>query len=79
MQIENIEKLRSILRTILEVSDDVPIEHVRQISCRRWDSLAQVTMVAAIESEFKVCITGREYERLTSFSAIQLLLEEKGL
>jgi len=79
MQIENIEKLRSILRTILEVSDDVPIEHVRQISCRRWDSLAQVTMVAAIESEFKVCITGPECERFTSFSAIQLLLEEKGL
>jgi len=79
MQIENIEKLRSILRTILEVRDDVPIEHVRQISYRRWDSLAQVTMVAAIESEFKVCITGSECERFTSFSAIQLLLEEKGL
>ena len=79
MQIKNIEKLRTILRTILEVSDGVPVEFVQQITCRRWDSLAQVTMVAAIEGEFKVCITGREYERLTSFSAIQLLLEEKGL
>ena len=79
MQIKNIEKLRTILRTILEVSDDVPVEFVQQITCRRWDSLAQVTMVAAIEGEFKVCITGPEYERLTSFSAIQLLLEEKGV
>jgi len=79
MQSKNIEKLRSILRTILEISDDIPVEFVRQITCRRWDSLAQVTMIAAIEAEFKVCITGPEYERFTSFSAIQLLLEEKGL
>jgi len=79
MQLKNLVKLRSILRTILEISDDDKVEFVQQITFRRWDSLAQVMMVAAIESEFKVCITGSESERITSFSAIQLLLEEKGL
>jgi acyl carrier protein len=36
-------------------------------------------MIAAVESEFGVSIDTQEYERFTSFEAVRILLEEKGL
>lgn len=79
MQNENLEKLRNIVRAVLEMGDDEPVEPVRQLTFRRWDSLAQVTMIAAVEAEFCIGIATQEYERFTSFDAIKILLEEKGL
>ncbi|NKD56095.1 acyl carrier protein [Haematospirillum sp. 15-248] len=52
---------------------------VRKISEARWDSLAHVSMVAAVESEFGVNLDSTDMERMTSFAATRLLLEEKGL
>ena len=46
---------------------------------KNWDSLATVSIVAGIESEFGVTIEASEYERLTSFEAVALLLDEKGI
>lgn len=79
MQSENLEKIRNIVRAVLEMGDDEPVDSVRQIAFRRWDSLAQVTMIAAVEAEFGIGIATSEYERFTSFDAIKILLEEKGL
>ncbi|MBA3557890.1 MAG: acyl carrier protein [Gemmatimonadaceae bacterium] len=44
-----------------------------------WDSLAHVSLVAAIESEFGITLDAADELRMTSFQATQLLLEEKGL
>jgi acyl carrier protein len=46
---------------------------------RKWDSLAKITMVAAIEAEFGASFATQEYERFTSFESIKILLEEKEL
>lgn len=78
MRADNLEKLRNIVRHILEIPDGESIDSVRKITCRRWDSLAQVLMIAAIESEFKIEVSVSDFERFTSFDAIRLLLEDKG-
>ena len=73
------DKLKSIVRTILEMPESTDVESSRQVSTRRWDSLSQVMMIAAIESEFNIIIDPADYNRLTSFKSIVVLLDEKGL
>jgi acyl carrier protein len=79
MKEESLARLKAVVRIVLEVPDGVDIEGVRKVNSRRWDSLAQVSLVAAIESEFSVVIPPRDYERLTSFKSITFLLEELGI
>ncbi|MBT4146837.1 MAG: hypothetical protein HOE45_08195 [Gammaproteobacteria bacterium] len=79
MRNENLTILRKIVRAVLEISDDQVVDTVRQMNNRKWDSLAQLTMVATAEAEFEINIATQEYERFTSFESITILLEEKGL
>lgn len=75
----NESKLREIFMSILDLDDACDITSVRKINSERWDSLAQTSLVAAIESEFNVVLGIAEMERITSFAAAALLLEEMGL
>ena len=79
MDAETLEKLEAIVRAVLEMPDSADVENSRQVATRRWDSLAQVMMIAAIESEFDIIIDPVDYNRLTSFKSIRLLLDEKRL
>jgi len=72
-------KVEDIFRAVFELTPDADVTRVRQISERNWDSLAHVSLVAAIESEFSITLDAAEALRMTSFQATQLLLEEKGL
>jgi acyl carrier protein len=49
------------------------------VNQRNWDSLAHVSLVAAIESEFNMTLDAADALRMTSYRATELLLEEKGL
>ena len=71
-------QLRTIFCTVLEV-DDAAVTSARRIVTHRWDSLAQTAIIAAVESEFDVMLDLKDMERITSFEATKLLLEEKGV
>lgn len=75
----NEEKLAEIFRIILDVDDSSDVSSVRRIAEAKWDSLAHVSIGAAIESEFGLRLEIAEMERMSSFAATRLLLEEKGL
>ncbi|MGK2934864.1 MAG: acyl carrier protein, partial [Gemmatimonadaceae bacterium] len=62
---------------VLDLPDDADAAKVRRINTHRWDSLATATLVVAIESEFGIALDAQEIERLTSYEAILILLEEK--
>lgn len=69
--------LSEIFRFVFDLQDDIDPQTIRMISQKNWDSLATVSIVAGIESEFNVTIEASEYERITSFEAVALLLDEK--
>ena len=69
-------KLAEIFRMVLELEDNEDVKGIRQINYKKWDSLAQVSLITAIESEFQITIDASDYERFTSYSAVKLLLEE---
>ncbi|MGI9076626.1 MAG: hypothetical protein ACR2G6_04725 [Gemmatimonadaceae bacterium] len=73
------DKLKDIFRAVFELAPTTDVTRVRQISERNWDSLAHVSLVAAIESEFGITLDAADQLRTTSYQATQLLLEEKGL
>tara|TARA_B100000686_G_C16702755_1_gene924430 strand:+ start:787 stop:1026 length:240 start_codon:yes stop_codon:yes gene_type:complete len=79
MQAKNLNILINIFRTVLVLPDEIEVESVRQVSTERWDSMAHVNMIVAIENEFGLSLHAGEYSRMTSFNSIVLLLDEKGL
>ncbi len=80
MNSTNEKKLAEIFRIVLDLDDDCDVLSVRRIAEARWDSLAHVSLVAAIESEFQLQLeVGDTEDRMSSFAATRLLLEEMGL
>lgn len=78
MQEENFTKLKEIFMAVFELSES-QVAGYRKINNRSWDSLATVTLIAAVESEFDIFIDESAYEGFTSFSAVELKLDEIGL
>ena len=79
MKKDNKERLKIIFSEILELGPSEDVESVRRLTSKKWDSLAHVMIVSAIESEFPVTINEDDYELLTSFNAIELILDDLGL
>jgi acyl carrier protein len=72
-------KLSEIVRAVLQLPADADISRARQLSVETWDSLAHVSLMIAIESEFGVSIDIADQITLTSVPAIRLYLEERGV
>ena len=66
-----------IMRAVLDVDKDCDFSVIRRLNEQRWDSLAHVSLVVAIENEFAVKLEIAEMERMTSFVAIRVLLKGK--
>jgi acyl carrier protein len=74
MNKENYKKLKEIFMEIFSINES-EIESFRKINNRKWDSIASVTLIAAVESEFNVVIDVLDYESFSSFAAVELVLE----
>jgi hypothetical protein len=49
-----LESLQDIFRFVLQLPDETDLYSVRQDNTPKWDSMAQVSLVAGIEGEFDV-------------------------
>lgn len=72
-----IDSLKDIFRFVLQLPDDAPVENVSQDNTQKWDSMAQVSLVSGIESEFDVQLALSEALAITSFETCVTLLEQK--
>ena len=71
-------KLQAIFRAVFELPADAAVTGTRSGVTKGWDSLATVSLVAAIESEFGLSLDADEMLRVNSYSATVELLEELG-
>src|SRR5258705_6772616 len=69
-------KLYEIVRAVLQLPSGVDVSRARQLTVESWDSLAHVSLMLAIESEFAVAIDIADQTALTSVPSIRLYLEE---
>lgn len=80
MRAENQEILERIFRIVLEIPNDEDVHQARQINHPRWDSLAHLSLIAAIDSELGVTLSDiSDAEQITSFASATILLGEMGL
>lgn len=77
MTAEDDAKLSEIVCSVLQLPADTDVSRVRQLSVESWDSLAHVSLMLALESEFSVTIDIGDQMALTSVPAIRLYLEER--
>lgn len=69
-----IDRLEQLFRTVLELDSDATVSDLTQEGEERWDSLAHMTLVMAMESEFGIQIDLEEAIEMTSFAhAVQLV------
>ena len=71
------ERLNLILEDILELDGTEEMESLSMISYPKWDSLAQLSILSALEEEFSIKISIKDFEMISSYISIQNLLEEK--
>jgi acyl carrier protein len=75
---ENEQKLAKVFRAALRLGPDSDVTGARQLNTPSWDSLAHVSLVAAVESEFGISVDIADSFALTSYCAVRLYLEERG-
>lgn len=70
-------QLAAIFTAVLEVPEGANVTGLSQLNYPKWDSLAHVTLMAAIENEFDVAIDIADSLELTSFEAVLVYLEDR--
>jgi acyl carrier protein len=71
-------KLREVVRVALELPADADVTRAEQSGVESWDSLAHVSLMLALESEFAISIDVADQMRLTSYPAIRTFLKQRG-
>lgn len=74
-----IDRLRDVFRRSLELPADYPVDDLTYRSIPKWDSLAHMSLVAAIEDEFGVMIETDDVIDMSSFAKAREILERSGV
>lgn len=74
---EDTAKLEVIFQKVLKLKSDQEVQSIKKEQVKRWDSMATVTLFAAIESEFGIRLDLKDAERFVSFESVKELLSEK--
>ena len=79
MTLNQTDELRLTFCQVLNLSRDTKVELLLRSSVQSWDSLAQISLVSAIETRFDVLFEPEEFALITSFETAVKLLDEKQL
>lgn len=77
IRVQRLAKLQSIFRDAMDDSSLLIKETTTPEDLRAWDSMAQITLLFLIETEFGVSFTAKEAGELTSVTAILNTIEAK--
>lgn len=71
------ERVKAIMADILLIEGSAIHDQSSMDTIERWDSLAQIELITALEEEFGVTFEVEEFQTMTSFSDIIDILSEK--
>lgn len=74
-----IERLVEVFVSVLALPPGTDAASIRRSSIASWDSLVQITLITAVETEFGVMFDADEYATITSCESVAELLKKKGL
>ena len=74
-----IEELKAAFSESLGLAPDSEFESLAYGQTKGWDSVAHMTLVAAIESKFDIMLDTDEVIALSSFGEAKRILSKRGL
>ena len=73
-----VENYSKIFKTALNISDDKLSENLKYNEIEEWDSIAHMTLVAALEEEYKISLETDDIIDFSSFKkGIEILKKYK--
>ena len=76
----NKEKLISILIEVFNLEDNENMNSLEDFKLiednLHWDSLAVISLIAALESEYEIVLEAADYEKIDSLESINNILEK---
>ena len=76
----NKEKLISILIEVFSLEDNENMNSLEDFKLiednLHWDSLAIISLIAALESEYEIVLEAADYEKIDSLESINNILEK---
>ena len=76
----NKEKLISILIEVFNLEDNENMNSLEDFKLiednLHWDSLAIISLIAALESEYEIVLEAADYEKIDSLESINNILEK---
>jgi len=77
--VPDLQRLREVFRTSLDLAPDAPVDDLQYQDNAQWDSLAHMSLVAAIEDEFGVMIDTDDVINMSSFQEAVRILGKYGV
>jgi acyl carrier protein len=74
-----IERLRGVFRKSLELPADFEVDSLEYRGVDKWDSLAHMSLIAALEDEFDIMIDTDDVIDLSSFAKAREILGKYGV
>lgn len=74
-----IDRLRTAFRSSLGLPEDADVDGLEYRGIENWDSIAHMTLVAAIEDEFDVMIDTDDVIDMSSFTKATEILAKQGI
>ncbi|GAA5071264.1 acyl carrier protein [Thermocatellispora tengchongensis] len=75
----HLDRIRAVFRSSLNLAPDAEVDGLAYRAIPQWDSLAHMTLVAALEDEFDIMIDTDDVLDLSSFDKAVALLEKHGV
>ena len=72
------EILDAIIRRVLKIQADAPIDDLRLGDIPAWDSLTHMDLILSIETDLGLLFTGDEIAEMISVQAIRSIVAAKG-
>ncbi|RZU51749.1 acyl carrier protein [Krasilnikovia cinnamomea] len=75
----DLQRLRDVFRAALDLPADAPVDDLHYQDHEKWDSLAHMSLIAALEDEFSVMIDTEDVINMSSFSEAMKILGKYGV
>ncbi|NRQ34932.1 acyl carrier protein [Nonomuraea sp. NN258] len=75
----HLERLRVVFRSSLSLAPDADVDGLEYRAIPQWDSLAHMSLIAAMEDEYSIMIDTDEMIDMSSFAKAAGLLEKHGI
>lgn len=73
---KNLNALENIFLEIFDLKSNHEISKLSNANQKNWDSMMQVNLIVAVESEFNISIEPDDYELFTSFENIHQIIKK---